>query len=491
MLDILAITGPIFLVIALGYVAGRMRVFAADELRVLGRFVINFALPALLFNALASRPVAEVLNPVYLVAYAAGSVAVVLGAFAFARRVRGRSAPESAFIAMGMGFSNTGFVGYPVVLQFLGPPAAVALALSMIVENLLILPLTLALAESGGGDGARWHRALAQSLRRLAANPLVLAIVAGFVVALSGLALPRPLTRTIDLFAQASTALALFVIGGSLAGLEVRGMVRDVAAIAVGKLVLHPLAVIAALALLPPMDPTLRLACIAFACMPMLSVYPILAQRYRLEGLCAAALLVTTVASFFTISAILWMVGPMRQAPFLDDRSTHYNRRMDPSNDLERITLQERRLVLERFDAATAWTLGTMLKASAEARGAALAIEVRIARRTVFFHAMPGSKPSNADWARRKRNTVELLARSSYAAGLAPPQDGQTIAQRMGLATRDYAFAGGGFPIAVAATGVIGAVAVSGLPQRDDHEMVVAALAELAGVPLAEVALNA
>jgi predicted permease len=312
MLDILAITGPIYVVIALGYGAVRRGLFSPDELRVLGRFVITLALPALLFNALAHRPVAEILNPVYLAAYAAGSIAVVLAAFAFARRVRRRSAPESAFIAMGMGFSNTGFVGYPIVLQFLGPPAAVALALSMIVENLLVLPLTLALAESGGGDGARWHRALAQSLRRLAVNPLILAIVAGFVVALAGLALPSPLTRTIDLFAQASTAVALFVIGGSLAGLEVRGMVRDVAAIAVGKLVAHPLAVIAVLALLPPLDPTLRLACIAFACMPMLSVYPILAQRHRLEGLCSAALLVTTVASFFTISTILWLVGPIR-----------------------------------------------------------------------------------------------------------------------------------------------------------------------------------
>lgn len=163
---------------------------------------------------------------------------------------------------------------------------------------------------------------------------------------------------------------------------------------------------------------------------------------------------------------------------------------MDNARDLDRIAEQERRLVLERFDAAAAWTLGSSLRAAAEARGAALAIEVRIAKRTVFFHAMPGARPSNGDWVRRKRNTVELLARSSYAAGLAPLQDGLTIAQRMGLPVRDFAFAGGAFPIVLAGTGLVGAVAVSGLPQRDDHEMVVAALAELAGVPLAEIALD-
>jgi uncharacterized protein (UPF0303 family) len=108
----------------------------------------------------------------------------------------------------------------------------------------------------------------------------------------------------------------------------------------------------------------------------------------------------------------------------------------------------------------------------------------------VFFHAMAGSRPSNADWARRKRNTVELLAWSSYRVSLTPPVDGQTIAERMGLSLRNFGFAGGGFPIAMQGVGLVGAVAVSGLPQRDDHAMVVEALAELAGVPLAEVALD-
>jgi predicted permease len=312
MLDVLAITGPIYLIIAVGYAATRRGLFAADDLRVLGRFVIGFALPALLFNALAQRQVREIVELGYLAAYAAGGLAVVLGAFAWQRRVRGRDAPASAFIAMGMGFPNLAFVGYPIVALFVGPPAAVALGLSLLVDNLLVLPLVLALAESGTGGGGRWHRVLAQSLARVAFNPIIVAIVAGFAVALAGVTLPAPLTRSIDLFAQASTAVALFVIGGSLVGLEVRGTARDVGAIALGKLVVHPLVVAGLLAVLPPIDPALRVACIAFAAMPMVSVYPILAQRFRLEGMCAAALLVTTVASFVTINVALWCLGAGR-----------------------------------------------------------------------------------------------------------------------------------------------------------------------------------
>ena len=163
---------------------------------------------------------------------------------------------------------------------------------------------------------------------------------------------------------------------------------------------------------------------------------------------------------------------------------------MDLTRDIARIAEQERRLVFARFDASTAWALGTALKAAAEARGVAVTIEIRVARETLFFYAMPGTGPSNADWARRKRNSVDLLQRSSYAIGLELQRDGSSLEARMGLPTRDYAWAGGCFPITLEGAGCIGTVTVSGLPQRDDHNMVVEALAMLCGVPLAEVALT-
>ena len=162
---------------------------------------------------------------------------------------------------------------------------------------------------------------------------------------------------------------------------------------------------------------------------------------------------------------------------------------MDPIQDIARIAEQERRLVFTRFDGSTAWALGSALKAAAEARGVGVTIEIRIARETLFFYAMPGTGPSNADWARRKRNAVDLLQRSSYAIGLELKRDNSSLEERLGLATRDHASHGGCFPITLAGTGCIGTVTVSGLPQREDHNMVVEALATLCGVPLSEVAL--
>jgi uncharacterized protein (UPF0303 family) len=158
--------------------------------------------------------------------------------------------------------------------------------------------------------------------------------------------------------------------------------------------------------------------------------------------------------------------------------------------DLQRLALQEERLQLERFDETTAWELGTLIKRICEARQVAVTIEIRRAMQTLFFFAMPGTTPNNTEWVRRKRNVVELLHRSSYAVGLANLKDNTSLPQKAGVALNDFAEHGGSFPVRVKGVGCIGALTVSGVPQREDHAVVVEALAALCSVPLAEVCLD-
>jgi uncharacterized protein (UPF0303 family) len=160
------------------------------------------------------------------------------------------------------------------------------------------------------------------------------------------------------------------------------------------------------------------------------------------------------------------------------------------ASDLNRIEEQQRRLRPSVFDEDIAWRLGNDLRRRATDRGAAVTIEVRLAGETVFLHAMRGTTPANADWARRKRNVVELLYRPSYAIGLETERNGRSELELMGLADRDVADHGGSFPIVVDGVGCVGAVTVSGLPQREDHDLVVEALADLCDVDLADVRLD-
>lgn len=302
---VLTITSPVFILIALGFVAVRSGFLSKDELRVLGKFVLFFALPALLFRALSGRQFDELLDSHYLIAYALGSLVAMAVGVLNARKRLGKDMALSALHGMGMSCSNSGYVGFPIVLQLLGPPASVAFALTLMVENLLMLPLGLALAESRGEGGKGLARVVFGILLRVLRSPLVIAIVVGLSFSILELPLPEPVANAVNMLAQAAAPVALFVVGGTLVGLKVKGMRRNVAQVVAGKLLLHPLAVFVGVLVLRPADPALTTAAVAFAAMPMLGIYPILAQKYGHEEFCAATLMVTTILSFFSISTVL------------------------------------------------------------------------------------------------------------------------------------------------------------------------------------------
>ncbi len=161
------------------------------------------------------------------------------------------------------------------------------------------------------------------------------------------------------------------------------------------------------------------------------------------------------------------------------------------SEDLAIIAKQEQRLKFQKFDEEAAWKMGCRLRDMAVARSAPLVIDVRRFGQLLFFCALVGSTPDNADWAKRKSNVVARFHRSSYGLGLELQQKNTTLADRFGLALTDFAAHGGSFPIAVAGSGVIGSVAVSGLPQRADHELVVEVLCGELGCSYAELRLPA
>jgi predicted permease len=306
MLDVLAITAPVFLLIGIGYAAVRFGLFGKDEIRPMARLVINFALPALLFLSLAVQPIATIANPSYLASYGLGSLVMLLTG-RLILRWRGYAPSAASILALGVAASNSAFVGLPLTLQFFGPIASVAVALAMLVENLLIIPLTFALAEWGqSGDHGHWRR-LRGSLLGLLRNPLLIAILAGTAAAILELPLPKPLFTTLDLLARVSTGLALFTIGGMLVGVRTRGMAGDIAIFTFAKLVVHPIVVAGLVLLLLPGDPLGRLAIVLAAC-PMLSMLPIFTQRYKAEDIAAAALVVATGISFATLTLLLWLL---------------------------------------------------------------------------------------------------------------------------------------------------------------------------------------
>jgi uncharacterized protein (UPF0303 family) len=160
------------------------------------------------------------------------------------------------------------------------------------------------------------------------------------------------------------------------------------------------------------------------------------------------------------------------------------------AEDVARIAAQEKTLVFREFNEAAAFELGSLIRARGLAQKMPIVIDIRTFDRPLFYAALPGSTASNTDWARRKTNVVRRFLRSTYGLVLEQQRPDRTFKPGDGLDVRDYVLAGGGFPVTVAGAGVIGVIAVSGLPEREDHETIVAALCEHLGQDLAALALG-
>ena len=157
---------------------------------------------------------------------------------------------------------------------------------------------------------------------------------------------------------------------------------------------------------------------------------------------------------------------------------------MTPEDDLPILAEQEARLHFRGFDPGIAWQLGSSLRGKLLARVAAGSVEIELAGHVWFTSITPGANPGQANWIRRKRNTVHHFARSTYAVGRRLEREGATLTGKHGLSEADFVAHGSGFPIVLAGTGAVGTVVVSGLPQRDDHNLAVDALAEVLGVDI-------
>ena len=155
---------------------------------------------------------------------------------------------------------------------------------------------------------------------------------------------------------------------------------------------------------------------------------------------------------------------------------------MSLESDIELITRQEQELRFTAFSEADAWALGSLMRKTAEERALPFVIDIRIGTRPLFYTALPGTTPENPDWIRRKVNTVYRFHKSSYRVGREYKLKGNAFDAARGLNLMDYAPQGGGFPIHVRGTGVVGSVTVSGVPEREDHGFVAEMLCRFLGV---------
>ena len=156
---------------------------------------------------------------------------------------------------------------------------------------------------------------------------------------------------------------------------------------------------------------------------------------------------------------------------------------MDIEKNISIVEKQEELLIFPHFDRKDAWELGQLMVSRIMEEQLVLSACIRLSSGLVLFQYMPeGTNANNESWMNRKFNIVRDLELSSLLYTLRLDHKQQTLEER-GLDPRLYAKSGGGFPIRIAGTGVIGAVIVSGQPHLVDHEFLVESLSRFLSIP--------
>ena len=314
MLTVASIIFPVIAIIALGFFLVRANMFTSEQNTALNKFVFMIAAPALLFRNVAVTEFPETTPwglwlSYYLVMF--GCMALSIG---FARVLLPRiSGPDCVIIGFGSSFSNTVMLGIPIILTAFGETAALPLFLVLAFHGLLIFSTGILLMELSTSSPRSLRGAISALPQALSNQTVLIALLAGVLWNMSGLNLPDPADRFLDILGQAAIPLGLVAIGGTLATVPVRRSVGVAAYMSVFKLIVQPAATYGVANFVFGLPPLWVATITLLAAMPTGVLASVLAEQYRsASGAASSSIMVSSITSIATLS--YWLIF---FAPFL------------------------------------------------------------------------------------------------------------------------------------------------------------------------------
>jgi len=302
-------TLPFFMIIALGYGAGRSGFFTPEATAYLTKFVFYFALSAMLLRFSANLGLREVFDPRFVLAYLCGS-AVIYALATGVARLRGIRAEEAAVEAQCAVIGNVGFLGIPMLAMLMGE-AAIGPVMLVLAVDLIVFGALIVIVITGTRDGRMRPAVLGVVGLGLLKNPMIVSITLGLAWSALRLPIPGPVNEFLIILGGAATPGALFAIGASLAG---KSAERPHVAgwLSFCKLVLHPAAVAIAALWVFGVAPYAAAVMIAAAALPVAGNVYMLAQHYGVAPQrVSTAILISTVLAAITVSLVIGWVQPL------------------------------------------------------------------------------------------------------------------------------------------------------------------------------------
>jgi predicted permease len=309
---------PFFGLIGLGYLCGKVARRPEGGLAWMQFFLIYVALPCLFYTLIADKPLDELANwPFILTTTLCTAIAFAIS-FAIGLWHARNNIGQAVMQGVAGSYSNIGYMGPPLILSAIGPAASAPVALIFVFDNILlfsIVPLLMAIA---GVKKRNFLGTVGEVAWKVATHPFNLATAAGVLASSLHLQLPAAVDRIVTWLSGAAAPCALFLLGVTVALRPLNRVPAEVPPLVFIKLVLHPLLVWLFLSAFGTFDATWTYAAVLMAALPpALNIFVISTQYNIGVERASACVLVGTLVSMVTLTAILWFIKTGRMAPDL------------------------------------------------------------------------------------------------------------------------------------------------------------------------------
>ena len=325
MLELVGIVAPFFMVIMLGFLAGRLGVFRLESAKVFNNYLLYFALPAMFLSKLLEQDVLSGFDVRVMVVFMLANTTILVLSWIIHGGLYRLSLGDTAALGTTSAWGNSGYMGIPLALELLGGPG-IFVAFSLLAADIIIISIAgFALHEidkdraengSGGMGLASLGRALNKTLRSIATNPFLIPFALGFALSAVRPAWPDALTVTVDFVFPALEMLSATAFGVALFSIGVGMALRPIsnvgeaapmlASTGILKLIVHPVSTALIAAFLFDLEPAVFATCVILAATPTATNAFIMATAYgKRASEASAAILVSTSIAFFTLTALL------------------------------------------------------------------------------------------------------------------------------------------------------------------------------------------
>ena len=317
-MNILSIILPLIVVALLGYICTKTRWLSREQLNALSKFTFSISIPAFLFYQMAKADLSEQVSPqlfaaFYLPVLTCYLVTWLISYFFYKEKQLNnqdisskKNSAASAVFALGASYSNTVIVGLPVLLAAMGEQVIGIIFLIVTFHSAMLFALTSAIsAKATSKHGIKrfnWVNFIKQTIN----NPLIISILSGLIVNILGITLPDFLQASLALISKPAIALALFILGASLAFYQVRQELTFISIACFSKLILLPILVLITSQYIFKLEPlVVTVLVILSACPTGVNAYLIAATHQQHQQTVAGTVVLSTLLSIVSIP--LWL----------------------------------------------------------------------------------------------------------------------------------------------------------------------------------------